>query len=73
MAERAMPPADRIHSRFLWAMFAGAYPYRQLVAMAMHPLLHLRLLRGAISAMRRSRVPSERAPATEADDGVGGI
>ncbi len=43
-AEQVLPPAERLHSRFLWGMFTGAYPYRQLLAMACHPTLHLRLL-----------------------------
>jgi hypothetical protein len=72
IAERAMPPEKRIHSRFLWAMFTGAYPYRHLVRMAMHPLLHLRLLRGAMAAVRHSRVWRRRATAAKAEDGVGG-
>jgi flavin-dependent dehydrogenase len=72
IAERALPPAERIHSRFLWAMFTGAYPYRHLVRMALHPLLHLQLMRGAISAVRRSSVWRQRAPAEQPDDGVGG-
>jgi flavin-dependent dehydrogenase len=56
VAERSMPPEQRHHSRFLWAMFTGAYPYRQLLGMALRPRIHLRLLRGALTALRRPEV-----------------
>lgn len=43
-AEQSLPPDQRFHSRLLWGMFTGTYPYRQLLAMACRPGLHLRLL-----------------------------
>lgn len=42
--EQALPPEQRLLSRLLWGMFTGVYPYRQLLTMACHPILHLRLL-----------------------------
>lgn len=44
-AEQTLPPAERLHSRFLWGMFTGTYPYSRLLAMACRPSVHLRLLR----------------------------
>jgi flavin-dependent dehydrogenase len=70
IAERSLPQEERIHSRFLWAMFTGAYPYRRLVRMAMHPRLHLRLLRGALAAMR-SRHPDSSPLTSGPDDAQG--
>jgi flavin-dependent dehydrogenase len=49
-AEQALPPAERRHSQLLWGMFTGTYPYRQLLRMACHPSLQVRLLRGLIRA-----------------------
>lgn len=44
-AEQELPRAERFHSRLLWGMFTGTYPYRDLLAMACRPALHVRLLR----------------------------
>lgn len=43
-AEQALPPAKRPHSRLLWGMFTGTQSYRSLLALAMRPDLHIRLL-----------------------------
>ncbi len=43
--EGAMPLERRRYSRLLWGMFTGTYPYRSLVRMGVHPVLHLRILR----------------------------
>ena len=48
-AEQALPPEERFHSRLLWGMFTGVYPYRELLLMACHPHLHLSLLRYLLS------------------------
>ncbi len=42
--EQSLPPEARFHSRLLWGMFTGAYPYRTLLRMACRPGLHWRLL-----------------------------
>ncbi len=43
-AEQALPPAERLHSRLMWGMFTGTHPYRDLLAMACRPALHVQLL-----------------------------
>ncbi len=47
--EQSLPPAERLHSRLLWGVFTGTYPYRQLLAMALRPGLHTRLLQYLLS------------------------
>jgi len=54
-AEQAMPPDQRLYSRLLWGMFTGVYPYRQLLAIACHPTLHLRLLRHVLGGLANVR------------------
>jgi hypothetical protein len=53
--EQALAPEKRRHSRLLWGMFTGAYPYRRLLAMAVHPSLQLQLLRGLAHEVRAAR------------------
>jgi flavin-dependent dehydrogenase len=60
IAEQSLPPHRRRHSRLLWSMFTGAYPYRRLLAMAAHPAVQLRLLRGAARGLLRRPIPRDR-------------
>ncbi len=57
-AEQTLPPEARFHSRLLWGMFTGTYPYQDLLAMACHPRLHASLFRhflGDLVDMHRER------------------
>jgi flavin-dependent dehydrogenase len=58
-AEQALPPGRRRHSRLLWGMFSGVCSYQELLAMALHPALHVGLLRGAL---REAHGPSRSRP-----------
>ncbi len=55
--EQNLPPDQRMHSRLLWGMFTGVYPYRQLLRMASHPRFHVSLLRHLLDLIvsRRAR------------------
>jgi flavin-dependent dehydrogenase len=66
-SERSRAERERHHSRFLWAMFTGAYPYRRLVWMALHPRIHLRLLGGAIRGVLAARGGVTRSTTVEGD------
>ena len=75
-AEQSLPPAQRLHSRLLWGMFSGAYPYRQLLAMAARPAVQWRLLRGAVRGPWASPAtvrPGERARGGAGDTTPGGV
>jgi len=65
-AEQERPPAQRHHSRLLWGMFTGTYPYRQLLAMACYPRLHASLF-GHFLKELAVRGRSRRAPTRPAD------
>jgi flavin-dependent dehydrogenase len=47
LAEAALPPAARVHTRVLWGMFTGDEPYRRLFWLAFSPLALRRLWHGA--------------------------
>jgi flavin-dependent dehydrogenase len=70
LAEQALPPEQRRHSRLLWSMFTGGHPYRRLVAMASHPTVQGRLLAGAVRTLARRPTrpePLEAGPGPRAD------
>ncbi len=49
-AEQALAPGEQLHSRLLWGMFTGVYPYRELLGMALHPRLQARLFASFLSS-----------------------
>lgn len=59
-AEQTLPPEQRFHSRLLWGMFTGAYPYRELLVMALHPRLQAQLLLGFVKGFTPHRFPGLR-------------
>jgi len=56
LAEQTRPPAQRLHSRLLWGMFTGVYPYRELLKMALHPRLQAHLFAGFLKGCLEMRL-----------------
>jgi len=61
-AEQTLPPSQRLHSRLLWGMFTGVYPYRELLTMALHPYVQGRLLVSFLRHFAPHLLPRPRLP-----------